>query len=230
MEALRYPYSTTYTYTAQDATVAISSESGNLSAEIKTKRLSFESIKSPNKELPENYRFYTQIANMYSKQAVMAKVAGGAIGKEDVTKKVKRWSDRWFNNDPYSGFAIHEEYGNFVGIAVVGHGDEHYQTEIVCILDDSKWNQGYGKETAIALNAYVTALVDAGFQYDPKTVVREVILTARVDNPYSCKIAEKNMGNAFKTQGKFGDPRNFYKKEIPTRDPAYLRREIVSFV
>ncbi len=223
-------YSTHYSYAAQDAKIDIHSNSGDISCTIKTTKLSLESIKIPNKQGPADYKFYSQLLSVYDNEEVMKKVAGGKQTAEQVAAKINRWSARWFNNDPYSAFAICNKDNEFLGIAVAGHGDNNWQTEIVCILGDTHWNKGYGKEIAHALNTYLTAIVDAGFRYDANSAVTQAVATARVDNPYSCRLSQQMMGDPIKTEEKFGNQRHLYLKDIPERDPEILQREIVSEV
>lgn len=84
---------------------------------------------------------------------VMEKYATGTIrSPEQATARFQTLHSRWQTIDPYSGFAITlidenlspQEYP-FLGLIVLGYGDEPGQSELAFLLHEQYWNQGYGK-------------------------------------------------------------------------------------
>ncbi len=95
--------------------------------------------------LDEAYFIYKYL---WSQPNTMKLFSTGSTKKlEEAEERVTNWSQRWKNEDPFSGMSVRNKHsGDYVGFFVLGHRKEHNSSEIVCALRDDELNKGYGYE------------------------------------------------------------------------------------
>ncbi len=174
----------------KDVTIDLSIDSQQaLSIAVRTQRLLLRSVEPC--DLPG-------MVELFGNPKVMEKYADGkARTPEQVAARFQSFYNRWQTMDPYSGFAITlidenlspQEYP-FLGLFVLGHGDEPGQSEMAFLLHEHCWNQGYGKEAAIAIvHNLAPFLMLKGYSLEGLPL-KQIVATARIDNIASIKILE----------------------------------------
>lgn len=154
----------------------------------------------------------TDCVALFGDARVMEKFATGQPYDEEKTcQRLKLWTARWKNHDPYSAYAITDKNsGDFIGIIVMGHS-ERGQSETSYLIHQKFWGQGYGSEATDAVfQSLVPRLMLRGYTLE-HVPLKKVVATARIDNPASQKML---IGAGFKEEGeiinKYGALRQSY--------------------
>jgi len=181
--------------------------SANLDVAISTERLNLNGVsKADARELLEK---------LYSSPIVTEKYATGEVkDMEWVDKRVSIWTSRLASGDPFSCYVVRTKQGELVGLVILGHGDNPGQSELAYIFNNSFWNKGYGTEAVGAVvNQLAPYLKALGHEIDGEKF-KEILATARPDNPGSFRILEK-LGFSFnKTEERHDAPRLFYSHNV----------------
>ncbi|MCY4472909.1 MAG: GNAT family N-acetyltransferase [Kistimonas sp.] len=139
--------------------------------------------------------------------------SGQPWGSDKVEQRVKGWSDRWRDGNPFSGFAIFQrdvsevvqDSEAFIGHATLGLGESRAYddntdagyAEITYVIDQKFWGKGYGKQaTAAVVNGAAPEYKKQGFKVvtgfqdaPPKPLPLEwLTATASPENMGSIKI------------------------------------------
>jgi len=194
-----------HSYTGDLSTIDFCYDAG-LSVVIDTDRLHMRSIQ------PTDILDY---ASLYGDEDVMEKFATGATkSREETETRTNVWIKRWkIEKDPYSSFTVFKE-DEFVGNAILWHGDKPGQSELGYLFMKKHWKNGYGTEAVSAIvREYAPATVEEGFVLEGKTL-NEITATARVDNPASAKILTKVGMEKTKEEEKFGALRYHFSMKV----------------
>lgn len=165
-----------------------SDEEGGLFVTIDTERLH---MRTPIKE--KDYAVYV---SLFGDEQVMKTFASGATKTpKEVGERIDAWMKRWKEGDPYAGMAVFlKSTGEFLGHAVLGHGDNPGESELAGLGNTSFWNKGYGGEAALALvKDFAPLSVELGFTLKGKPLTK-VVATALKHNIGSVKILFEKLG------------------------------------
>ncbi len=199
-----------HTYRGNAEINFIRDDRGALSVTIDTDRLHMRSVKAKESD-------YDRYAALFGDKEVMEKFATGQTKtREEVQSRIDDvWAKRWRENDPYSGFAVFKkDTREFVGHAILGHGESPGQAELGGLGNRSFWEKGYGSEAAKALlQEYIPATIQEGYLLDGK-LVQTVLATARVDNPASSRILGKIGMQFVREEEKYGALRRHYAMDL----------------
>ena len=178
----------------------------NLSVTVRTDRLRIKSVENSKK-------YHLWYASLFGSQNVMAKYATGRTRTPERMKThIKNWVERWRKGDPYSALAIFDKSRHFIGHIMLKHGEEAGQAELVYILREECWGQGYGSEAAAAvIRSFAPAIIGVGYITGP---LRTITATARPDNPASVKILRKVGMQEGGTVEKFGGTRICFSIDV----------------
>ena len=186
------------------------SEEGTLTVDFQTDRLRLRSVTSSEGDLDD-------YVALFGDPDVMRKYAMGVTRtREEIAERINsEWVRRWHANDPYSGLAVSlKATSEFLGHAMVEHGDAPGQAELAYLFKKNCWCNGYGKEAAGALvNKYAPATIRAGYTLEGK-VLETIEATARPDNPASVKILEGLRMHRISEIQKFGALRYLYAIDV----------------
>ena len=185
-------------------------EDGSLTTVFQTNRLHLRSVTSSESNLND-------YAALFGDPEVMCKYARGVTKtKEEIAERINsEWVKRWHTNDPYSGLAVSlNATGEFLGHAMVEHGDAPGQAELAYFFKKSCWRHGYEKEAAgVLVNEYVPATIRAGYTLEGK-VLEKIEATARPNNTASVRILEGLGMLRISEIQKFGALRYLYSIDV----------------
>lgn len=195
---------------------------GKLTVEISTERLSLRSVSQADAE-----NLYQHI---YGCGEVMAKFQNGnPWTPERFSSRLATWIGRWEQGDPFSAFSIYDRSGEFVGVAVLGHGSVPGRSELAFAVRRELWGQGYGQEALRGLVSKFAAVLRAERACVEGAAFHEVEATARVDNIPSLRIlAGLNMDEVSSTDpvaataAQYDLERRLYVGNVPPADGPSL--------
>lgn len=168
--------------TAAELEFSVTQEHG-LYVAMHTERLIIRSFEAKDLE---------SVVAIFTDPVVMAKFATGVRTHEASIARFQTLYDRWQAMNPYTALAVTlaDDPENFIGIIALSAGDDPGQAELSFLLFAPYWNQGFGKEAATAIvQDYAPWLIANGFGPEGHPL-RQIVATARVDNPASFKILE----------------------------------------
>ncbi len=195
------------------ASITFTQSKDGLSVRIETARLILRSI------TPKDTDAYTKLHA--DKEVVRLYASGEPQSKDKVRDRINDiWVKRWKNNDPYSALAVFSKATNeFLGHAILGHGDRPGQSEAAMLIHKQAWDRKYGTEMAHALKDYASATVQKGYLLEGKPL-DEVVATARTDNAPVIKILKHLGMQITHTSEKFGSLRHHYSIKLYTEKNA----------
>lgn len=134
-------------------------EAKRLTVFIDTTRLHMESVSPLN---------YIDFIKLLGSEENMKTYANGVTWNAGFIKnRFNVWvTARWFNNDPFSAFAIYKrDTHEFIGYILLGHLGDNAHAELVYIIDKQYWHRGYGKEAAAAImRKYAPTVMTANYK------------------------------------------------------------------
>ncbi len=174
-------------------------DSGALELHIDTEDLHGEYVKEKDVE---------QYVGLFSDSAVMEKYADGKPRERGgVENRVRNaWIKRWQEEkNPYTGIAFSKsDTDDFVVHVVAGGGDEPGQSELAYLARKKLWGKGYTKQAVTAVvHEYLPQTIKKNYKMNGEKL-REIVLTARPDNPASVRIAVDIGMKKYKEEEKFG--------------------------
>lgn len=179
--------------------------SNYLDVTIKTERLRIESGTI-------SYFLDSSYPSLFSNSTNMAKFGTGvAWDISAIKQRVDTWVKRASGNDPFASLAITKmDDDQFIGVVVLGYSsDVPGGAELIYVIDEQFWNQGYGKEsvTAVVKN-YAPELARLEYKVNKKEFT-SVVATVRSDNVGSVKILEAcgMKTDSAQAKEKYGDNR-----------------------
>lgn len=159
---------------------------------------------------------YNNFIALFGDAEVMSKFAIGKTKTRDETiALVDGWIQGWRDGDPYSGFAVFKNgTGEFLGYAILGHGNCPGEAELAGLGRREFWNQGYGKEVAAALvHEYALETVRGNYRLKG-ALLTKIVATARPDNETTIKIVEQIGMELIRKEKKFGVLRHLYAIDV----------------
>lgn len=157
-----------------------------LSVTIETARLHMRSIE------PTEIDHMRYVALFGNKNVMKQYATGQTQTPETMQRVIAIWERRWRENDPYSGLAVFTKgTGDFVGHAILGHGNGPGRAELAGLENQGFWGNGYGREAADALvNEYAPFTIREGYLLNG-TILNTIAAKARSDNPAAEKILQQ---------------------------------------
>jgi RimJ/RimL family protein N-acetyltransferase len=199
----------THIYKDPSEIVFFVNEQGSLNVTIDTDRLHMRSVE-PSKE------DYDAYADLFGDPEVMEKFYDGqTANRKTMQSQVNVWATRWLQSDPYSALAVFKkDTQEFIGHVALGPGDEPGQSELAYLFKKNHWNQGLGTEAVAAIvTEYAPATIEEGYTLEGEPL-KEIVATARTDNPYSMKILD-NLGlRRTVTSTQYGAVRQHYAFDL----------------
>lgn len=184
---------------------------GSIDIQIETEKLRITPVTT------EDANEYHQF--LFGDRTVMEKYASGENrDRKYVDERIDAWVKRWQSGDPFGGFAVRLQSGEFVGHVVLGHGDDPGHSEIAYLIRKDLWGQDLGTEAARGVVEGLAPLLRVyGFSVEGKSF-SFIDATARPDNPASGRILVKLGMKVVSTSEKFGAFREHY--QTPVASPS----------
>lgn len=167
--------------------------------------------------------YLPQITELYGSKEVNRLVGDGSTLESDkVHEKVRRWIQRWSDQNPFAGYIVREkETHQLVGILVLKRFKDKNETphkivpgvvEVGYISMPQFWNKKYTQEMGRALCTTLLPHLQKNFKVVGQLITR-IVATAAVDNGASKAVLSKFMtylGDA----PRYNSPRSWYQLDL----------------
>ena len=210
--------SSTHTYSGNSEINFFLNDEDGLTVTIETERLYIKSVTDSKQDL-DSY------VSLYGDSRVMEKFGTGETEtREEMETHIKNvWAKRWEQKDPYSALVVRtQDTDEFVGNAILGHGDFPGESEFAHLYKENHWDKGFGSEVAMAVvREYAPATVKEGYTLEGKPL-RSISSTVRLDNLASIKILKKAGMTKTKEKQIYGAPRAYYSINL-SKIPKWMK-------